>query len=54
MSSTSPFQRVNKLSKARWIKNVDPTKSSETADVTTAAIVKVTLRLKLAHVSRNA
>jgi hypothetical protein len=42
------------LSKARWIKKVEPTNSNETAEVITAAIVKVTLRLKLAQVSRNA
>jgi hypothetical protein len=36
------------------MRKVDPTNSNDTADVITAAAVSVTLRLKLAHVSRKA
>ena len=52
--STSPRHCTSRLSNARWIKNVVPTNSSAIADVRMAATVSVRLRLKLAHISRNA
>ena len=54
MTSTPPFQRTRRLSKACWIRKVDPASRSDTAEVRIAAAVSVRLRWKLAFVSRSA
>ena len=54
MTSTPPFHWRTRLSKARWMRNVEPASNNDTADVTIAAAVSVTLRWKLALVSRSA
>ena len=51
--STPPSQRSSMLSKPRCMSSVSPKISSETAAVMIAATVSVTLRRKLAQVSRN-
>ena len=51
--STPPSHRWRRLSKPCWMSSVRPKISSDTADVMMAATVSVTLRLKLAHVSRS-
>ena len=51
--SIPPSHLTSRLSKPCWISSVRPKISNETADVMIAATVRVTLRLKLAQVSRS-